>query len=162
MPTWRLACTNWARNRSRAQWETLGDARIQALRRSLGRLPAVAAPLKTQTTGTFVSDGFRIENLVLESRPGLMVTAHLYEPKQPVKSMPGILICHRHHHPRTQGELQDMGMTWARQGCLVLVMDQLGYGERRLHPFRGERGTGETCACRKLRPRCTNRIYVVR
>jgi cephalosporin-C deacetylase-like acetyl esterase len=28
-----------------------------------------------------------------------------------------------------------MGMTWARQGCLVLVMDQLGHGERRQHPF---------------------------
>jgi cephalosporin-C deacetylase-like acetyl esterase len=29
-----------------------------------------------------------------------------------------------------------MGMTWARLGCLVLVMDQLGHGERRQHPFR--------------------------
>ena len=38
--------------------------------------------------------------------------------------------------PRSQGELQDMGMTWARQGYLVLVMDQLGHGERRQHPFR--------------------------
>ena len=27
-------------------------------------------------------------------------------------------------------------MTWARQGYLVLVMDQLGHGERRRHPFR--------------------------
>ena len=31
-----------------------------------------------------------------------------------------------------------MGMTWARSGCLVLVMDQLGHGERRQHPFRTE------------------------
>jgi hypothetical protein len=29
-----------------------------------------------------------------------------------------------------------MGMTWARLGCQVLVMDQLGHGERRQHPFR--------------------------
>ena len=50
--------------------------------------------------------------------------------------MPGILLCHSHHNPKTQGELQDMGMTWARQGYLVLVMDQLGHGERRQHPFR--------------------------
>ena len=49
--------------------------------------------------------------------------------------MPGILLCHSHHNPKTQGELQDMGMTWARLGCLVLVMDQLGHGERRQHPF---------------------------
>jgi len=45
------------------------------------------------------------------------------------------LICHSHHNPKTQGELQDMGITWARLGCMVLVMDQLGHGERRLHPF---------------------------
>jgi hypothetical protein len=50
--------------------------------------------------------------------------------------MPGILLCHSHHNPKWQGELQDMGMTWARQGYLVLVMDQLGHGERRQHPFR--------------------------
>src|SRR4029079_11998693 len=33
-------------------------------------------------------------------------------------------------------ELQDMGVMWARAGCVVLVMDQLGHGERRQHPFR--------------------------
>ena len=49
--------------------------------------------------------------------------------------MPGILIVHAHHTPKDHGELQDMGMTWARAGCLVLVMDQLGHGERRQHPF---------------------------
>jgi hypothetical protein len=53
--------------------------------------------------------------------------------------MPGILLCHSHHAPKTQGELQDMGMLWARAGCLVLVMDQLGHGERRQHPFNTEK-----------------------
>jgi cephalosporin-C deacetylase-like acetyl esterase len=28
-----------------------------------------------------------------------------------------------------------MGMTWARQGCVVLVPELLGHGERRQHPF---------------------------
>ena len=35
--------------------------------------------------------------------------------------MPGLLIVHSHHRDKTHGELQDMGMTWARAGCLVLV-----------------------------------------
>ena len=52
--------------------------------------------------------------------------------------MPGILVSHSHHNPKTQGELQDMGVTWARSGCLVLVPDHLGHGERRQHPFRSE------------------------
>jgi dienelactone hydrolase len=50
--------------------------------------------------------------------------------------MPGILISHAHHTPKEHGELQDMGVTWARAGCLALVMDHLGHGERRQHPFR--------------------------
>ena len=29
-------------------------------------------------------------------------------------------------------------MTWARAGCLVLVIDQLGHGERADHPFQSE------------------------
>src|SRR5437016_429278 len=68
---------------------------------------------------------------VYEGRPGLLVTANLYLPAAPAEKMPGILIIHSHHNPKTQGELQDMGMLWARLGCAVLVMDQLGYGERR-------------------------------
>src|SRR5262249_41040581 len=35
--------------------------------------------------------------------------------------------------------LQDMGMTWACQGCAVLVMDQIGHGERRQHPFKTDK-----------------------
>ena len=30
------------------------------------------------------------------------------------KSAPGILIIHSHHNGKTQGELQDMGVMWAR------------------------------------------------
>ena len=44
--------------------------------------------------------------------------------------MPGIVIIHSHHRPRTQAELQDMGILWARAGCAVLIMDQIGHGER--------------------------------
>jgi dienelactone hydrolase len=121
---------------TKAGWERYRDARLQALRTSLGAFPPVPRDLKVRVTRTIQGDGYRVENLVFESRPGLVVTANLYRPARPPKSMPGILICHSHHNPKTQGELQDMGMTWARLGCLVLVMDQLGHGERRQHPFR--------------------------
>ena len=58
-------------------------------------------------------DGYRVETIVFESRPGLLVTANLYLPAKPTKSMPAVLFSHSHHNPKTQGELQDMGMTWA-------------------------------------------------
>lgn len=129
----------WRAIKTKADWEDYRDARIQKLRDSLGQFPKVPADLKVKVTGNLRGDGYRIENLVYESRPGLLVTANLYLPAEPPKSMPGILIIHSHHNPKTQSELQDMGMTWARLGCLVLVMDQLGHGERRQHPFLNEK-----------------------
>lgn len=126
----------WRQVKTRADWEKYRDPRLQALRASLGEFPPVPHDLKLRVTRRLEGDGYRIENVVFESRPGLVVTANVYAPAQPPASMPGILICHSHHNPKTQAELQDMGMTWARLGCTVLVMDQLGHGERRQHPFR--------------------------
>jgi cephalosporin-C deacetylase-like acetyl esterase len=125
----------WAKVQTRQDWEAFRDARLQALRISLGPFPARPKDLKVRTSGKLEIAGCRIENLVFESRPGLFVTANLYLPAKIPEAMPGILIVHSHHNPRTQGELQDMGMTWARQGCAVLVPEMLGHGERRQHPF---------------------------
>lgn len=127
--------TAWSMIDSRAAWERFRQPRLAALRRSLGAFPAPPQELPVRVTGKLAGDGFRIENLVFESRPGLWVTANLYLPAEPSPSMPGVLLCHSHHQPKEHGELQDMGMTWARGGCAVLVMDHLGHGERRQHPF---------------------------
>jgi dienelactone hydrolase len=141
----RLRAANMRENRaweavtSRDDWEAFRAPRLRALRESLGPPRAEpTAPPRVIVAQSLQGDGYRIENLAFESRPGLVVTANLYQPTSPPRSMPVILISHSHHNPKTQGELQDMGMTWARSGCLVLVMDHLGHGERRQHPFRTE------------------------
>jgi cephalosporin-C deacetylase-like acetyl esterase len=126
----------WQRVKDRAAWEKFRNQRIAALRASLGHFPPAPKKVQVHVTRTLKGDGYRIENLVWESRPGVVVTANLYVPTRPPQSMPGILIAHSHHNPTTQGELQDMGMTCARAGCLVLVPEHLGHGERRQHPFR--------------------------
>jgi dienelactone hydrolase len=125
----------WREIKTRDDWEAYRQRKLAALRQSLGAPQSPPDDLHVRVTRTLAGDGHKIENLVFESRPGLLVTANLYSPDPPRDSMPGILICHSHHAPKTQGELQDMGMLWARAGCLVLVMDQLGHGERRQHPF---------------------------
>ncbi|HLF91923.1 MAG TPA: hypothetical protein VJB14_00545 [Planctomycetota bacterium] len=131
----RRESESWSRIESRADWEKYRDARIVALRASLGADEPVPKDLNVRVTKRLDGAGHTIENLVFESRPGLLVTANLYVPAPARAAMPGILIIHSHHNPKTQSELQDMGVLWARLGCLVLVMDQVGHGERRQHPF---------------------------
>src|SRR5262249_51078685 len=120
----------WYKVKTREQWEKYRDERIARLRQSLGEWPQPGKP-NVKATGVIKGDGFQIENVLYESRPGFWVAGNLYAPAKLGKSMPGILIAHAHHGGKRDSELQDMGMTWARAGCLVLVIDQVGYGERR-------------------------------
>lgn len=114
---------------TRADWERFGDPRLKALAASLGDFPE-RSPLQTRVTKEFAGQGYRRQDLAYQSRHGLWVTANLYLPANPPARMPGIVIIHSHHRPRTQAELQDMGILWARAGCAVLIMDQIGHGER--------------------------------
>ncbi len=124
---------------SRAQWEAYREPRLKALRESLGEFPPVPANMRIVPTGKIEGDGFVIHNLLYETRPHFWVSANLYLPVKPPEKMPGVLLSHSHHNPKTEGELQDMGMTWARAGVAVLVPDHLGHGERRQHDFRTEK-----------------------
>lgn len=140
----------WRTIKTKADWEKLRDERIARLRDSLGFAkegeaiyPEPAKPVKVVTTKKIAPDGCTIECLLYESRPNFYVTANLYVPADTSKPMPGFIIVHSHHNPKTQGELQDMGMLWARQGCLVLIPDMLGHGERRQHPFVNEKSYPE-------------------
>jgi cephalosporin-C deacetylase-like acetyl esterase len=110
-------------------WERFRDPRIHALADSIGPFPKRTA-LETRVIKGFEGKGYERQDLVYQSRPGLWVTANLYSPAKPTRQMPGIVIVHSLHRPKSQAELQDMGILWARSGCAVLIMDQIGYGER--------------------------------
>ena len=121
---------DWQKVRTRVDWEGFRNQRLGALRASLAPFPE-RTPLRVAVTRRAdYGDGFVIENLVFESRPHLVVTANLYLPDKISGRIPAVVLVHSHHAPKTQSELQDMGMTWARTGAAVLVMDQLGAGER--------------------------------
>ncbi|MCZ6699997.1 MAG: hypothetical protein O7D94_13785, partial [Planctomycetota bacterium] len=135
----RRDVANWHAIETREDWERVRETQLKRLRTALGTVPDPPRRLDVRVTKKIESEGWVIETLVYRTRPGLWVTANLYAPSKPRKQMPGILIAHSHHRPKTQDELQDMGMTWARQGCLVLVIDQLGHGERADHPFQSDK-----------------------
>jgi hypothetical protein len=82
----------WAQVTSREEWERYLAPRLQALRDSLGRFPPPPAELRAWTTGAIDGDGFRVESLLFESRPGVVVTANLYLPSPWPDGMPALLI----------------------------------------------------------------------
>src|SRR5262249_15731386 len=67
------------RIQTRADWERFRDPRLKALAASLGGFPP-RTPLHTQVTKEYAGSGYRRQDLVYESRPGLWVTANLYLP----------------------------------------------------------------------------------
>ena len=120
----------WDRVNTLEDWERFRDRRIEDLGASLGEFPATRPPLLDQVSGTYRGEGYQVKNIVYQSRPVFFVAANLYLPLNPSNNMPGIIIMPGHHYPKTQGELKDCGMVWARTGCAVLVIDRFGCGER--------------------------------
>jgi len=122
--------SDWEKVATVADWEEFRDRRLAALRRSLEPFPE-RTPLHASVTRRLdYGDGFVIENVLFESRPGLVVAANLYLPAKISGRVPAVVVVHAHHSPKVWWELQDLGMTWARTGTAVLIMDQLGAGER--------------------------------
>ncbi|MEQ1826542.1 MAG: hypothetical protein ABL921_11380, partial [Pirellula sp.] len=100
----QVSSAAWAGIESRAGWETFREEKLARLVDSLGQFPSPPSQLNVQITGRVekISDGFVIENLVYESRPGLWVSANLYKPiyradKVSADKVSGILLCHSHH-----------------------------------------------------------------
>lgn len=126
----------WQTISSRDDWEKYRDQTLNALRQSLGRRSLVPARVQAQETSAQIqADGYSVAKLVYPSFGGLRISANLYMPTPAVRKVPGIILSHSHHAPKTQKELQEMGAMWARAGCFVLVPDHLGHGDRRQHPF---------------------------
>jgi cephalosporin-C deacetylase-like acetyl esterase len=109
-------------------------ARQKALRAkflaALGGLPE-RTPLKARTVGTVKGDGFTVEKVVYESRPGHHVTASFYVPdgKGP---FPGVLMPIGHSMNGKAADYVQRGcMLLAKNGIAALAYDPIGQGERR-------------------------------
>ncbi len=127
--------------RTQEEWENKRAGYRQELLEMLGLNPLPKrTPLNAQITGTASGDGFTVEKLHFQARPGLYVTCNLYLPatKQgdDSKKAPAILyVCghgrvkkngvsygnktHYHHH----------GVWFARHGYVCLTIDTIQLGE---------------------------------
>ncbi|HEY2159614.1 MAG TPA: acetylxylan esterase [Isosphaeraceae bacterium] len=101
-----------------------------AFREALGDLPSEKTPLNARVVGRDRRDGYSVERVVYESRPGHHVTANLYLPDAP-PPFPGVLVpCGHSENGKAAETYQRMSILLARNGMAALCYDPIGQGER--------------------------------
>jgi len=103
-----------------------------------GGFPAQPCPLEPQNHGTLQRDGYRVEKITFQTRPGIRMTANLYLPDKKGK-LPAILMVHGHWRGAKQDPVvQARCIGAAKLGFVALVVDAFGAGERGVGAKLGE------------------------
>lgn len=96
---------------------------------SLGGFPE-RTPLNGRVVGRLTGDGFHVEKVIYESRPGHHVTAVLYLPET-TPPYPGVLVpCGHSANGKASETYQRICILLARNGMAALCYDPIGQGER--------------------------------
>ncbi|MBE0656215.1 MAG: acetylxylan esterase [Bryobacteraceae bacterium] len=98
----------------------------------LDPMPA-RTPLKARVTGEFQREGYRVQNIVFQSQPGLYVTGNLYLPWPAAAGAkyPAIVYVSG-HSPGPAGakvDYQQHGIWFARNGYVAFLLDTIEFGE---------------------------------
>lgn len=120
---------------SLAAWQAKRPQYVEEYYYMLGLSPRPEkTPLNAKVTGSLVGDGYVVDMLHYQSRPGLYVTANLYRPAQVASGsrLPAVLyVCGHSNRGRNGNKVayQSHGIWFARHGYLCLVLDSLQLGE---------------------------------
>lgn len=117
---------------SREEWTKLRPLRRRQVLSMLGLDPLPArTPLEARVTGTLERSGYRIENVVFQSSPGLYATSNLYLPEGPPAPLPTVVyVCGHSPHPLgAKWNYQDHAVWFAEHGYNCLIIDTLEFGE---------------------------------
>lgn len=87
--------------------------------------------ISAKITGTVTRPAYRIEKLVLESLPGLYVTANFYLPHNCTSSLPCVVYLNGHWASLDGAKVgfQDRYLWYPANGFALLVIDPIGFGE---------------------------------
>lgn len=89
-------------------------------------------PLNPVTVKVMQRDGYRVENVMFQSRPDFWVTGNLYVPTSGTGPFPGIISpCGHYPLARMVAQYQYAYQSLVKSGFVVLGFDPIGQGERR-------------------------------
>jgi cephalosporin-C deacetylase-like acetyl esterase len=101
-------------------------------------------PLDPRIVKVLERDGYRVENVMFQSRPNFWVTGNLYVPTSGKGPFPGIISpCGHYPLARMQADYQFAYLGLVKSGFVVLAFDPIGQGERR-HYWNPETGHTES------------------
>ena len=88
-------------------------------------------PLRPRITGTIERRGYKIEKILFESRPGMLVSSNFYIPTDRPGPFPGVIgTCGHSANGKAIDTYQSFCQGLAKQGYAVLILDPIGQGER--------------------------------
>jgi dienelactone hydrolase len=99
-------------------------------------------PLNPRLSGKLDRDGYTIEKVVLETFPGFTLSGNVYRPIGTRGRVPAILCPHGHWEDgRTNPDVQQRCIRWAKLGCIVFMYDMVGYNDSKpfTHAFSNDR-----------------------
>ncbi len=119
-------------------WKRWLEGVKQGLDRSFGRRPNEPCDLAPEVLGTLNREGYAVERLTFQSRPGVRVTANLYRPDPVAGPCPAVLSVHGHWPwARIDPTVQSRNIGLAKLGYVALAVDAFGAGERAIDPKPG-------------------------
>ncbi len=103
-----------------------------------GGFPETPCDLAPQKLGEIDREGYKLERLLIQTYPGVWMTAHAYVPKKEDK-LPAVLCVHGHWKEAKQSpQVQARCIGLAKHGFFVLAVDAFGAGERAVGKALGE------------------------
>ena len=93
-------------------------------------------PLNARVTGRIERQGYVLEKILFESRPGFLVSANLYLPKGAGERCPAVLNVIGHSPAgKATDKVQRRSIAQAQKGFVALTIDAIGQGERQIREY---------------------------
>src|SRR6056300_1133007 len=118
--------------KTQKEWEARAEVIRQGILDGLkwDKMPSVSQAPKIILGPEQIKNGYKLQNIALESFPGFYVTGNLYSPLNLEPPYAGVLSTHGHfENARFTAEEQLRNAALAQMGAVVFAYDMIGYGE---------------------------------